>query len=110
MALGHLLQDLDEEADLHLCRLLQESVQRRGPLRLAQHTEPLLNGAQFVLKVLIQSSRGHVLERRLILLDIRHPLLGHLFSSLVGVARAGGLVVLVDIDFGGGTDATSSEG
>jgi len=75
MVLAHLLQNLDEEPDLHLCSLLKERIQRRSALGLAQHPKPLLDGAKLVLKVLIKSRGSHFLKRSLILVDFSNPLL-----------------------------------
>jgi hypothetical protein len=85
-ALGHLLQDLDEEANLHLGGLLQQGIERGSPLGLAEHAEPLLDGAQLVLEVLVERGRGHLLQCVLVLVDISEPLLGGALH-LVGVAR-----------------------
>ena len=74
----HLLENLDEEADLDLGGLLQKSIQSCGALGLAQDAEPLLNCTKLVLEVLVQSSSGHLLQRRLVLVNIRNPLLGNL--------------------------------
>jgi len=82
MGLGHLLKNRDEESNLNLSRLLQESVQGSGPLRFAQHTEPLLDGAELVLELLIQCSRSHLLQRILVRLQIVDPLAGRLVEGL----------------------------
>jgi hypothetical protein len=102
-ALGHLLQDLDEEANLHLGRLLQQGVQGGGALGLAQDAEPLLDGAQLVLEVLVERGRGHLLERVLVLIDVGEPLLGGALH-LVRVARL--RVLAAKVDLRGGADAT----
>jgi len=102
-ALGHLLQDLDEEANLHLGRLLQQGVQGGGALGLAQDAEPLLDGAQLVLEVLVERGRGHLLERVLVLVDVGEPLLGGALH-LVWVARL--RVLAAEVDLRGGADAT----
>jgi hypothetical protein len=104
--LGHLLQDLDEEPDLHLSRLLEQSVECRSPFGLAEHAEPLLDGAQLVLEVLVESGRGHLLQCRLVLVDIGEPLLGGTFH-LIGVARL--CVVAAEVDLRGRADAMSAE-
>jgi hypothetical protein len=101
-ALGHLLQNLDEEANLHLGGLLEQSIERRGPLGLAEHAEPLLDGAQLVLEVLVECSRGHFLQCRLVLVDVGEPLLGGTLH-LVGVAAL--RVVAAEVDFRGGANA-----
>ena len=73
--LGHLLQDLDEEANLHLRRLLEESVEGCSSLGLTKDAEPLLNSAQLVFEVLVKSGRRHLFECVLILVDVGEPLL-----------------------------------
>jgi len=78
MILSHLLENLDEEADLDLSCLLKKSIKSSSTLSLTQNPEPLLDGAQLVLKILVESSSGHLLQRGLILIDIRNPLLGYL--------------------------------
>lgn len=78
MVLTHLLKNLDEEANLDLGCLLQESIQRSGTLSLGQNPEPLLDGAELVLEVLVQGSGSHFLESRLVLVNVGDPLLGRL--------------------------------
>jgi hypothetical protein len=101
-ALGHLLQDLDEEANLHLGSLLQQGIERGSPLGLAEHAEPLLDGAQLVLEVLVECCRGHFFERGLVLVDVGEPLLGGALH-LVWIARL--RVVAAKIDLRGRADA-----
>jgi len=101
--LGHLLQDLDEEANLHLCRLLEESVEGCSSLGLTKDAEPLLNSAQLVLEVLIKSGCRHLFECVLILVDIGEPLLSSALH-LIRVARL--RVVAPEVDFRRGTNAT----
>lgn len=102
-ALGHLLQDLDEEANLHLGGLLQQGVEGGGALGLAEDAEPLLDGAQLVLEVLVERGRGHFLECVLVLVDVGEPLRGGTLH-LVRVARL--RVLTAKVDFRGGADAT----
>lgn len=80
-----MLQDLDEEADLDLGGLLQQGVEGGGALGLAQDAEPLLDGAELVLEVLVERGRGHFLERVLVLVNVGEPLLGGALH-LVGVS------------------------
>ena len=87
MTVGHLLQHLNEEANLHLGGLLQEGIQRRGALGLAQDLEPLLDGAQLVLEILIQGGGGHLFERGLVLIDVGDPLLCRFVGGILGAAR-----------------------
>jgi hypothetical protein len=101
--LGHLLQDLDEETNLHLRRLLEQSVERCRSLGLAKDAEPLFNSAQLVLEVLVKSSCRHLFECSFILVDVGEPLLGSAFH-LIRVARLG--IVAAKVDFGSGANAT----
>ena len=82
MGLGHLLKNLDEEANLNLGRLLQECVKRCGPLGLAQDAEPLLDCTEFILEILIQGGRGHLLQGILVRLEVVDPLLCGLVEGL----------------------------
>lgn len=105
MVLAHLLQDLDEEADLDLRGLLQKSIQSSSPLCLAQHPEPLLNRTQLVFEVLVERRCGHFFERSLVLINVRDPLLRNLVLCVAfGVALALALLGLA-IEVGGGSDA-----
>ena len=89
MVLSHLLQDLDKETNLDLGGLLEQRVQSSGALGLAQDAEPLLDGAQFVLEILVERGGGHLLEGGLVLVDVGDPLLGELVLGVhVGVAVA----------------------
>jgi hypothetical protein len=105
VALGHLLQDLDEEANLHLGCLLQQSVESSGALGLAEHAEPLLDSAELVLEVLVQRSGRHVLEGRLVLVDVGDPLL----SSLVGRVVLTTDTNAAEVDLAGGSDAAGCQ-
>ncbi|KAG9966610.1 SAM domain-containing protein, partial [Aureobasidium melanogenum] len=101
VALGHLLQDLDEEANLHLGGLLQQGVEGGSALWLAEHAEPLLNSAELILEILIQRSGSHVLEGCLVLVDVGDPLLSGLFSSIVLAPETN----TAEVDLAGGSDA-----
>jgi hypothetical protein len=104
--LGHLLQNLDEEPDLHLGGLLEEGIERGSPLGLAEHAEPLLDGAQLVLEVLVERGRGHLLQGRLVLVYVGQPLLGGTLH-LVGIARL--RVVAAKVHLRGRADAAVGE-
>ena len=104
--LRHLLQDLNEETDLHLCRLLEQRIQGSCSLRLAQDAEPLLDGAQLVLEVLVERGRSHLLERVLVLVNVGQPLLGGTLH-LVRVARV--RVASSEVHLGGRTHAAVGE-
>lgn len=78
MVLSHLLENLDEETDLDLSCLLQKSVESSSTLSFTQNSEPLLDSAQLILEILIECSSSHLLQRGLILIDIRNPLLSYL--------------------------------
>lgn len=96
MALGHLLQNLDEETDLHLRSLLQQSIQSRSPFRFAEDTEPLLNSTQLILEILVQRRSCHLLESGLVLIDIRKPLLCRTIQDIVTVLALA-LLIVVDL-------------
>lgn len=96
MALGHLLQNLDEETDLDLGSLLQQSIQRCSPFRFAEDTEPLFNGTELILEILIQGGSRHLLESRLILIDVCQPLLSRTVDGII-VALALVLLIVVDL-------------
>lgn len=87
MILAHLLKHLDEESNLNLGSLLQQSVQGGGAFGLTQDPKPLFNGAQLILEVLIQGGGGHLLQRRLVLIDVGYPLLSDLVLR-IGVGAA----------------------
>lgn len=93
MILGHLLQDLDEEPDLHLGRLLQQGIQSGSALGLTQDTEPLLDGAQLILEILIQGGRRHLRQGGLVLVDIIDPLLRGPIQSIVHVPLTLGMLI-----------------
>lgn len=78
MVLAHLLENLNKEADLDLSCLLKQCIQSSCALGLAKDAKPLLNSAQFVLEILIERGRSHFFQRRLILINVRNPLLGDL--------------------------------
>lgn len=89
MILPHLLENLNKEAYLNLSGLLQQGIQRRSPLCLAQNSEPLFYSTQFILEVLIQSRSSHLLQCCLILIDISDPLLSNpVLGVIVHVALA----------------------
>ena len=78
MVFAHLLQDLDEETNLNLSRLLQQSIQRCGTFSLAQHAKPLFDSTQFILEILVKSGGSHFLQSGLVLVNISNPLLSNL--------------------------------
>lgn len=97
MALRHLLQDLDKEADLHLSGLLQQSIQGRSSLGLAQDTEPLLDGTQLIFEILVKRSSCHLFQCSLILINVREPLLSRTVHRIFRVVLA--LRLLTEEDF-----------
>lgn len=101
VALCHLLQNLNEETDLNLRSLLQKSIQGSSALGFTQHAEPLLDGAELIFEVLIQSCRCHVLKRRLVLVNVGDPLLRCLVCRIVLVAE----LALAEIHLTGGANA-----
>lgn len=104
MPLAHLLQDLDEETNLHLGGLLQQGVQSGSALGLAQNPKPLFNSTQFILKVLVQGSGCHLLQGSLILVNVGDPLLSELVLG-VKLALALTLAVLrLAVEVGAGAD------
>jgi hypothetical protein len=105
VALGHLLQDLDEEANLHLGCLLQQGVESSSALGLAEYAEPLLDSAELILKILVQCSGGHVLESRLVLVDVGDPLLGGLVGRVVLATHTNA----AEVDLAGGADAAGCQ-
>lgn len=101
MVLAHLLENLNEEANLDLSGLLQQGVQSGRALSLAQHSKPLLNGAEFVLEVLIKRGGSHLLQRRLILVNIRNPLLGDLVLRIdIQASRAKTTLLWLAVEVG----------
>ena len=74
MAFRHLVQYLCEESLLHLGRLLNQGVCRSSPFSLAEDMEPLLDRAQFVLKLCIKRGCRHLFQHNLILLNVLYPL------------------------------------
>jgi len=86
VTLGHLLQDLNEETDLNLGRLLKKSVQSSCTFGFAQNAEPLFNSTQFIFEVLVQCSSSHLLQGCLILIDIRNPLLSSSVHCIIVAA------------------------
>lgn len=82
MTLSHLLQNLNEESNLYLRSLLQECIQSGGSFGLAQNPEPLLDSAQLIFEVLVQSCRSHLLQRGLVLVNLRDPLLRDLVGRI----------------------------
>lgn len=105
MILSHLLEHLDEKANLNLSCLLQEGIQSGGAFSLAQDTEPLLDGTELVLEVLVQSSSSHLFQRRFVLINVGNPLLGNLVLRVrFGVVGAKVLLSL-PIEIGGRSNA-----
>lgn len=100
MAFSHLLKYLDKKPNLYLCRLLKKSVQSRSTLRLAENLEPLLNSAQLIFEVLVQSSSRHLFQRGLILINVRYPLLCSLVHDIISTIGALGLLRLIIVDLG----------
>lgn len=89
VVLAHLLEDLNKEADLDLGCLLKQRIQSRSALGLAKNAKPLLNSAQLILEILIECGRSHFFQRRLVLINVRNPLLGDLVLRInVQAARA----------------------
>lgn len=111
MILAHLLQNLDEEADLDLGRLLQQCIQSGRALGLAQDAEPLLDGAELVLEVLVERGGGHFFQRRLVLVNVGDPLLGNLVLG-VNVEAGGAVAALLRlaVEVGRGPDAAGGRG
>lgn len=101
MVLAHLLENLDEEADLDLSGLLQQRIQGSRALGLAEHAEPLLDGAEFILEVLIKRGGSHLFQRRLILVNVRNPLLGDLVLRInIQTGRAKATLLWLTIEIG----------
>lgn len=98
MALGHLLKDLNEEADLHLSSLLQQSIKSSGALRLAEHTKPLLDSTELVLEVLIKGCSSHLFKCRLVLVNVCNPLLSSLLCRIIGVVKSLTLLGIAEVD------------
>jgi hypothetical protein len=98
VTLRHLLEDLDEKANLDLGRLLKQSIQSCSSFRFTQDAKPLLNGAEFILKVLIESSRSHFFQGGLVLIDVGNPLLSRPVEGIVHVSLTLGL--LIEENFG----------
>lgn len=111
MVLAHLLEDLDEEADLDLSGLLQQGVQSGRALSLTQHPKPLLNGAELVLEVLVERGGSHLLQRRLILVNVRNPLLGDLVLRIdIQAGRAKAALLWLAVEVGRRPDAVGRRG
>jgi len=83
MILSHLLENLNEEADLNLGCLLEESIQSSRSFSLAQNSEPLFDGAQLVLEILVEGCSSHLLQRSFILVNVGDPLLSNLVRSII---------------------------
>ena len=95
MALAHLLQHLNEEAYLYLCSLLQKGVQCCRAFSFAQHLEPLLDGAELVLEVLVEGGCCHLLQRVFVLINICYPLLSQRVGGIdLGIVLCSCLVTL----------------
>ena len=105
MVLAHLLQHLDEEANLNLCRLLQQGIEGSGPLGLTKDSKPLFNSTEFVLEVLVQRRRSHLLQRRLVLVDIGDPLLRQLVLGIQVAATLALALLRLTVEVGRGPDA-----
>lgn len=108
MAFGHLLQHLDEKANLNLCALLEKRIEGRSPLCFAQYAKPLLNSTHFILEVLIRCRCGHLFQQHFVLINVGEPCL----SSLVKGVRVGilALLKLAKIHFRCWPDASAREG
>ena len=104
MVLAHLLQDLDEEADLDLGSLLEQGIEGSSALGLAQDPKPLFNSTEFVLEVLIEGCSSHLLQRGLVLVNVGDPLLSQLVLGVdLGIALTLTLSGLA-VEVGRGTD------
>ena len=69
----HLLEDGDEEAHLDLGAALEERVERGGSFGFGEDSKPLLDRRELLLEVGVERSGGHVLEGRLVVLEVREP-------------------------------------
>lgn len=68
VGMSHLLQNRDEESDLHLSRLLQKAVKSGCALSFGKDTEPLLDGTQFILEISIERGSSHLFQSCFVIL------------------------------------------
>lgn len=97
MTLRHLLQDLDEKPNLDLGGLLQQGIQGRGSLSFTQDTEPLLDGTEFILKVLVKRGSCHFFQCSFVLINVRKPLLSGTVQSIFRRILTLGLLIEEDL-------------